>query len=134
MQLAALMLCRGDDVGDVAAATDVPVAMLDLMRLEVADEADHNQQHRATVEYAGRHRRVVVCVLVMEVAAVANVVVGVTALIGHVAGLGLLTLVVSAALIVAVHVVAKYSTRPAHHTRRARFAGRRDHRDRGCRE
>jgi hypothetical protein len=69
MQLAALMLRRGADVGDVAVATDVPVAMLDLVRGEVAEEADLNRQRRGTVHCVRRRRRVVVTVLIVEVAA-----------------------------------------------------------------
>lgn len=134
MQLAVLMLRRGDDVEDVAVATDVPVALLELLRGEVADEAHLDQQRLATVHGAPRRRRTVIAVLVIEVAAVANIVVGVTALIGHRAGLGLLTSLVSAALIFSVYAVAKYATRTAHLTGHAQFGARRDHRDRGSRE
>lgn len=134
MQLAALMLRRGDDVGDVAVATDVPVAMLDLLRGEVADEADLNQQRRAAVHYARRRRRVVAAVLIIEVAAVANIILCITALIRHDAGLGILASLIPAALVLAVYAVAKYSTHTGYRTRYSRFAARRDGRDRGSGE
>lgn len=134
IRLAALMLRRGDDVGDASVATDVPVALLELLRAEVADEGDLDEQRRASVHGARRRRRVVIAVLIMEVAAVANIVVGLTAPIGHLAGLGLLATLIAGALIVAVYVVAKYSTPPASPTRHPGFVARRDDRDRGWRE
>ncbi len=88
VRLAALMLRRGDDVGDVSVATDVPVALLELLRAEVADETDLDQQRQTTVDDVRRRRRVVIAVLIMEVAALANIVIGLIALIGHLAGLG----------------------------------------------
>ncbi|KDE96708.1 hypothetical protein Y900_030725 [Mycolicibacterium aromaticivorans JS19b1 = JCM 16368] len=108
--LAALMLRRGDDVGDVSVATDVPVALLELLRAEVADETDLDQQRQTTVDDVRRRRRVVIAVLIMEVAALANIVIGLIALIGHLAGLGLLASVIGPALLLAVYVVARCAT------------------------
>ena len=112
MQLAAVMLLRGDDVADVAAATDVPAELLELLRAEVTDYVDDaalDRQRRAAARRMKRSRRLVIAVLLLEVAAVANIVVGVTALIGHVAGLGLLASLVAAALILGVYAVARYA-------------------------
>jgi hypothetical protein len=129
MQLAALMLLRGDDIADVAAATDVPAALLELLRVEVTDDVDDaalDRQRRATARRMKRGRQVVIAVLLLEVAAVANIVVGVTALIGHVAGLGLLASLVSAALILVVYAVARYATPPGSRTAHRRCKARRD--------
>jgi hypothetical protein len=129
MQLAAVMLLRGDDVAEVAAATDVPAALLELLSVEVTDDA-LDWQRRATGRRMKRGRRVVIAVLLLEVAAVANIVVGVTALIGHVAGLGLLASLVTAALILGVYAVARYATPRGSRTAQRRCKTRRDGRGR----
>jgi hypothetical protein len=110
IRLAALMLRRGDDVGEVSVATDVPVALLELLRAEVAEEADLNEQCRAAVAEVRRRRRIVIAVLVVEVAAVGNVVVGLSALVGHFAGLGLSSTLIAAALLLAVYAVITHSS------------------------
>lgn len=132
VRLAALMLRRGDDVGDVSVATDVPVVLLELLRAEVADETDLDQQRQATVDDVRRRRRVVIAVLIMEVAALANIVIGLIALIGHLAGLGLLASVIGPALLLAVYVVARCATPTGSRTGYSpRYAARRKGRDRG---
>ena len=132
VRLAALMLRRGDDVGDVSAATDVPVALLELLRAEVADEAGLDQQRQATVDDVRRRHWVVIAVLIIEVAAVANIVIGVIALIGHLAVLGLVASVIGAALLLAVYVVARCATPTGSRTGYVPwYAARRECRDRG---
>lgn len=132
VRLAALMLRRGDDVGDVSVATDVPVALLELLRAEVADEADLDQQRQVTVDDVRRRRWVMIAVLIMEVAAVANIVVGLIALIGHLAGLGLLASMIGSALLLAIYVVARFATPTRSRTGYSpRYAARRKGRDRG---
>jgi hypothetical protein len=100
-----------------------------LLRVEVTDDVDDaalDRQRRAAARRKKRGRRVVIAVLLLEVAAMANIVVDVTALIGHVAGLGLLANLVTAALILGVYAAARYATPRGSRTAHRRCKTRRD--------
>lgn len=123
VRLATLMMRRGDALGDIAAATDVPVAMLQLLRAEQKDAATDRQEQRwdnnhRRVTYA---RRVILTVAIIDVAATANIIACVTALIHHNHRLGALTGLLAIALLAAVYLVAK----PAARTLRPPVRGRR---------
>ena len=109
MQLAALMLRRGDDVNVVAADTEVPVAMLELLRAELEAAAEHSQNLRweAYRRRSARIRRTIIVAVSIEVVALANIVACITAFLRHDRGLGLVTGVVAAALMIAVYLIGR---------------------------
>jgi Kef-type K+ transport system membrane component KefB len=107
MQLAALMLRRGDDFDEIADATDVPFAMLELLR----DQLDHR---------VARACHVILTAVIIEVVAVANILTCVLTLIRHDSGLGVLTGVIATVLIVAAYLVARPAARTLRTTARDR--------------
>jgi hypothetical protein len=108
MQCAALMLRRGDDIEHVAVATDVPVAMLELFAAEVADDvAAPDQQGRDAQRGVTWGRLFIGTLILIEIAAVANIIACVTALVRPDTGLASLSAVLAVALTLAVYAVAR---------------------------
>jgi len=110
MLLAAAMLRRGDDIDRVAAISDVPYALLDLISGELSGTS------RSTAEELGPERRTrrasrrFIAVVIIEIAATANIAGCVVALLRHDTDLGVLTAVIAGSLTVAVTLLARLSS------------------------
>jgi hypothetical protein len=101
MLRAAGMLRRGEDIVAVAALTGVSVALLELLRTDLAqDTGTHHQQGLAPPERQRRSwpRWRLVVLVVIELVAMANIAAAVTALVRHSTGLGVLSGVVAITL------------------------------------
>jgi hypothetical protein len=110
MLLAAAMLRNGDDIDRIAAVSDVPAALLHLMR----DELSRTESPRlhVTEELRPRRRnrhasRRFTAVMVIEIAVAANIAGCVAALLLHNTGLVVLTVVIAGSLILAVSLLAR---------------------------
>jgi len=119
MRLAALMLARGDEVGEVAAATEVPVALVELLAADYAvddvqDAADVDRQLRGFRARTVRGRRMVIAAIVVDCVAVINAIVCVLALLGGNPRLAGLCGVAAVALLVAVFALARWQSRTAY--------------------
>jgi len=112
---AAILLDRGEDLAVVSAITGVPIALLELIRDERFEQDVHDrdvvrwQAHRTRSVKA---RWALVAVVLIDVVAVVNIGVCVTALYYRRADLVVLTGVVAGALVLAVWVLERVVTRP----------------------
>jgi hypothetical protein len=108
MALASALL-RRDDIHQVAAITDVPAALLELM----SDGLSNTGRDRRLPRQRKRPRRTrlarqrILAAVIIEVAAIANITACIVALLRHDADLGMLTGVIAAVLTVAVVVAAR---------------------------
>jgi len=106
--LAANLLRRGEDLAHVSEVTGVPVALAELIQAEQVPE--HNpSRDRAGWEVQQqrlvRKRMLVFVVVVIDVAALANLVVGITALYQRSAALGVVTGIIALVVVLIVSAV-----------------------------
>jgi len=115
--LAANLLRRGEGLAHVAEVTGVPVALVELIRAEQVLEvpAPNTSRDRSgwkvQQQRLVKNRMLVFVVVVIDVAAVANLVVGITALYQRSAALGVLTGIIALIVVLIVsalrHVVSR---------------------------
>jgi hypothetical protein len=122
--LAAAMLRRGDDVDQIVEVTDVPRALIELIRdeLDKGEPEGRKLQHRVNPRLGGRRRRrrqgtrqtrqLIIVTVIIEGAASANIVASITALIQHSVNVGVLTGVVALALTLALWTLLRAVTPP----------------------
>jgi hypothetical protein len=131
MLLAAAMLRRGDDIDRVAAISDVPAALLDLMSGELSGTDSNRRSTTGELRPGRRTRRAsqrFIAAVAIEIAAAVNIAGCVVALLRHDAGLAVLTAVIAGSLTLAVTLLARLSPSSARvrAVQRPSATGRRD--------